>query len=127
MKKNNFWTLAVFLLSTFVQAEIALIHMKGVHEAVSPHFQIELSPVNGYTLLKTPILLNRRLYGNYGPKNPKFGCMEKTNFGPLFSENNDCPQDENSELIQRLFPAHDRTLVGNQIPLDPISYLKPWD
>ena len=113
MNKNNFVVL-IYLISAVCQAEMNLIHMKGVHEAISPNYQVEMSPVNGYTLLKTNLLSNRRLWGNFGPKNPKFGCLDNTQIGGRLIEKNDCPQDENSELIQQLFPALDGTLTSNR-------------
>lgn len=119
-----------FLLLPLAYAEISYLDLKGVHEQIKPEYQIQLSPVFGYTLLGTGALKNRRFYGNYGisdrgyfcsNKNPKPGAV-----AALLKTRKDCPLDANSELIQRLFPSQDGVnLVANQIHFDPISHLQP--
>jgi len=81
------------ILATPSFAELSYLDLKGV-DAVVDH--PGASPVHGYMALKTT-LENRRFLGNYGDKNPRYGCLEHADriHGQLLA-NHDCPQDFNS-------------------------------
>ncbi len=124
----------LFLLAPFsLYAEISHYDLKGVDGLLSGPYSY-LSPTHGFTLLGTKTLENLRFYGNYGPEIKSertlkgklikrgYGCMEG-DIGKLLRQNNDCPQDSMSELIQRLFPSQDGVnFVPNQIDSDITSH-----
>ncbi len=128
-KKFNFCTelfLYFLILPVIARADISYLDLKGVHELIQPEFQNQLSPVFAYSLLGTGSLENRRFYGNYGPKNNDHSCLDNTRIGDMLKTAKDCPQDFNSEWIQKLFPSQDGvSLVANQLESDPMSHLKP--
>jgi ankyrin repeat protein len=100
-------------------AELNYLQLKGVHEILKPEFKY-LSPVHGFTTLKTGTLANFRFFGSYGEKNVGFECKE-----PFLSQK-DCPQDATSFFLQRLFPSPDGTnFVANQVKSDLLSRFKP--
>src|SRR3954454_16142642 len=108
-------SLLTFFLSFTAFAEMDYRDLKGVHDQMSPEFEY-LSPIYGFTLLGTKTLENMRFYGNYGPKQEGFGCLENASrIHALLAQNNDCPHDKTAELIQRLFPSQDGVnFVANQ-------------
>ena len=122
------WTVApllllAVLLPTRSFGELSHRALRGI-EAWVDH--PGASPLDGYTVLKT-VLPNRRLLGHYGAPRPGLGCLEfASRTHEQLLANDDCPQDKNSEWIQRLFPSQDRAhLLMNQIPSDVVSHFTP--
>jgi hypothetical protein len=111
------------LIPVLSHAELSYLDLKGI-DALVDHPGV--SPVHGYIALKSH-LENRRFLGNYGPKNDQHGCLEHApRIHSLFIEKQDCPQDYNSEWLQRLFPSQDgANFVANQVESDPVSHLTP--
>jgi ankyrin repeat protein len=125
MNRIDLWFLfLLFFCSEFslirnTHAEMSYLQMKGVHDVIRPEYHY-LSPIHGFTALKTGALANFRFYGMFGEQNPKFPCDER------FLKKNDCPQDAFSFILQRLFPSPDGfNFVANQVPSDVFSKLKP--
>src|SRR4051794_38098584 len=114
MKSSDFrYLLMVMGLVTLVSspsfAEIEYLQMKGVHALVKPEYEY-LSPLQGFTLLKSGILKNMRFHGNY-QQNP---ARE--------DRRDDIAGDSTSKLIQILFPSPDGVnFVPNQVPSQPAS------
>jgi len=111
--------------SSNTHAKISHLDLKGIHELIKPEFQAQVSPIFGYTLIGTQTLQNRRLYGNYGPRNDEHYCFKGTNIGDDPEDGlivkNDCPQDYTSEWIQRLFPSQG----GTHLEINPLDESDP--
>ncbi len=112
------------LVAVSAQADISHYDLKGVDDLLSESYP-HLSPIHGFTLLGTKTLENMRFYGNYNSEKKGYGCLDpKSQIGQLLRQQNDCPQDSISELIQRLFPSQDGVnFVPNQIGSDIASHL----
>ncbi len=131
LNTNQSFRFLLFLLLQFlaasslhsVQAELSYLHLKGITELVDDP---GASPVHGYTALKAG-LANRRFLGNYGAKKEGHSCRYGARqVAGLVAKNPDCPQDFNSEWLQRLFPSRDgENFVANQVDSDPVSHLTP--
>ena len=118
--------LSLILSGPNLFASLSYLALKGSHELIHPRFREQFSPLYGYTLLQSKELKHRRIYGNYGPKNLEYGCLEGTQIGAVLTEKSDCPQDSMSEMVQRLFPSRDGVnLDANQITIDPVSHFTP--
>jgi hypothetical protein len=113
----------ILLLSPYASAEINYQDMKGIHALLAPECE-KLSPIHGFTALKTGTLSNLRFFGNYGPENANFACHAQVRGE---QRQKDCPQDSTAALIQQLFPSPDgMNFVANQGSKDdPISQLSP--
>jgi hypothetical protein len=100
-------------------AELNYLQMKGVHEVLKSEFSY-LSPIHGFTAIKTGMLANFRFFGFYGEPNSRFPCSKP------YLEKKDCPQDATSSFLQRLFPSPDGVnFVANQVPSQVFSRFKP--
>jgi hypothetical protein len=103
-------------------AELSFLDLKGI-DALVDH--PGASPLYGYVALKT-FLPNRRFFGNYGPGERRGLCGTRGELAVGLRDRNDCPLDDNSELVQRLFPSPDGiNFVANQVPSDIVTRLKP--
>jgi len=113
------YSILILLGACSAQAEISYIQLKGTHTLLKPECS-ELSPVYGFLALKTGLLSNIRFFGNYGPRTETYGCHDQIH------DQNACPQDGVSALVQQLFPSPDgQNFVANQRMHDPLGNLPP--
>jgi hypothetical protein len=126
--KRGFLAALLLLAMTLIgeqklYAEISYLQMKGIHSLLKQECQ-DLSPIHGFTALKTNILSNIRFFGNYGFKKDPLGCHDQIS---SYQQNMDCPQDWTTALVQQLFPSPDgQNFVANQgSTADPLSNLSP--
>jgi ankyrin repeat protein len=129
--KNGFFRLELLLMVPLwgpgfahdALAEMNYLEMKGIHALFTEECE-NLSPIYGFTALKTGILPNIRFFGNYGPEKEQFPCHTQIR---NHQRQKDCPQDYSTSLIQQLFPSPDGfSFVANQSSQDdPISHLTP--
>jgi hypothetical protein len=104
-------------------AELSFAHLKGIEKLVSDP---AASPLVGYVALKT-YMPNYRFLGNYGAVERGFFCTHpRLKLRKRLLAREDCPRDQVSELIQRLFPSTDgQNFTANQLLTDRVSRLHP--
>jgi hypothetical protein len=97
-------TVFIFNYSPNSNAEISFLDLKGIHKLIEKDYRNIVSPVFGFTSLKTRVIENIRFNGNLGNESPIIPCHRQI---PEGSRNRDCPNDWTTSLVQYLFPSPD--------------------
>lgn len=107
--------------------------IKGMYEVFKTEWKDTLSPVQGLLALRSDLITNARLKGNYGPLKEEFLCHYQITNSRIDPFNKtDCPQDCTSSILQQFFPSPaggKLTLPGSRddffkaMPLDELADL----
>lgn len=115
---------SIFQYSPSSFAEISFFDLKGIHKIIEKDYRNTVSPVYGFTSLKTKLIENIRFNGKLGRESDIYPCHLQI---PKESRHLDCPQDWTTAMVQFLFPSPDgRSFTPNQGSThDPLSHLQP--
>ena len=116
LKPISFWA---FIFINVGWADIPFEDAQSIYERTHKEKK-EFSPIWGMTLLKSGVLKNIRLYGNYASTpNEKFPIHPAFNRSERIKHN--CPADMIASFIQHLFPSVDGALLTHNERQDD-----PW-